>query len=387
MAIMGAMAYATETESENNAAVPIAEAEAEAEAEAQGNDSHKKTAWQQVLERMPKISGFLQAGYDYNSFGKGSSTFQAKRLEVSLSGNLAPKASYFVQVEAYSGISGTNNGRNQTNIQVIDAFTTYNFCKEFGVRLGQFSTPFGIENYYIGPSTLETIDYSNLSYRLTERNPLTYDYIEYGRELGIMFMGEFLPSNKGFNYLAYNLAVTNGTIPCKVDNNKSKDIIAQIGVRPIKNLLVNAAYQWSQSKTIGGEDAVELPFYLNYNRAIFGLWYNDPNGLDLRAEYGFGIAKKHGDKYIKEHGAYIFAGYRLGKWQPLVRYDMYRDDLNKSNPLTNYNRVLLGCNWQAFKNIRLQLNYQLSIYDGLAKRTNHDEGTSSQLQVMGLFTF
>ncbi len=381
MAAMGGCAFATETP-----AVAVAP-EADATAESRPEEPAHKTAWQQVLERMPKVSGFLQAGYNYNSFGKGTSTFEAKRVEIALSGKLAPKATYFVQVEGYSGIEGTSNSHNQTNIQVIDAFATYQFCPAFGVRLGQFSTPFGIENYYIGPASLETIDYSNLTYRLTERNPLTYNYVEYGREQGIMVMGEFLPSGQGFNYLSYNLSLTNGTIPCKVDNNKSKDVIGQITVRPIKNLMVNAAYQWSQAKTLGGEDAEELPFYLNFNRAIFGFWYNDPNGLDLRAEYGFGKAKKHGTDYIKEHGAYILAGYRLGKWQPLVRYDMYRDDMDKSNALVNYSRVLLGCNWQVMKQIRLQLNYQLSIYDGLAKRSNHDEGTSSQLQIMGLFTF
>ena len=383
MASMGVMANATETVSENNEAMPVAEPETAAESV----ETPKMTAWQQVLSRMPKVSGFLQTGYDYNSYGKGSSTFEAKRLEVALSGTLAPKATYFAQVEAYSGIAGTTNNHDQTNIQVIDAYVDYRFCPQFGVRLGQFCTPFGIENYYIGPSHLETIDYSNLCYRLSDRNPLTYNYIDYGRELGIMFMGELLPSNKGFNYLSYNLAITNGTVPCKVDNNKSKDIIAQIAVQPVKHLKINAGYQWSQSKTLWGEQEKALPFYVNFNRAIFGFWYNDPEGLDLRAEYGFGTAKKHGDEYVKEHGAYVLAGYRFGKWQPLLRWDMYRDDQDKVNPLTNYNRILAGCNWQVFKQIRIQLNYQLSIYGGLAKETNHDEGTSSQLQVMALVTF
>ena len=44
------------------------------------------------------------------------------------------------------------------------------------------------------------------------------------------------------------------------------------------------------------------------NRVIVGAWYNDPKGLDLRAEYGHIGSSKDGRDIIKEDGFYCFVG-------------------------------------------------------------------------------
>ena len=70
-----------------------------------------------------------------------------------------------------------------------------------------------------------------------------------------------------------------------------------------------------------------------------------------------------------------------------MRYDMYHDGLNKLS-LNNYDRVLLGCTWEPFGNLKVQLNYMLSMYGkDVREASNNGKSTSSQLQLMGLFKF
>lgn len=292
----------------------------------------EKTPWQKFVEKLPKISGYLQSGWNYTSNETGSSSsFQAKRLRLLMDGKVGEKVDFRLQIEAFNGIAGSTNGNGQKNLQVMDAFATWKIVPEFKVRVGQFYTPLGYENYDISPATLETVDFSNIVYRMACRNPYEYNLVDYGRDLGIMFIGDAFDSGKGFSYLHYDVAITNGSIPCKDDSNESKDIYVSLTVRPFKNFNIKDTYNWGEYKSV-----------------------------DL-------------------------AGWHLGKFLPIVRWDMYEDCVNKGTA-NNYNRILLGCTYQIFKNMKLQVNYGHFMYKGDAKKAlGYD--TSEQLQIMGMFNF
>lgn len=337
--------------------------------------------WNRVIdkfEKYVKVSGYLQTGYNYNS-SNGASSFQAKRLRLILDGQLIKNGSVRIQIEAFNGIAGSTNGNGQKNIQVMDAFFTYKFKPAFQVRVGQFYTPMGYENYDISPATLETVDFSNICYRMACRNAIGYDFVDYGRDLGVMLMGDLFPSKEGFNHLSYNLALTNGSLPTKDDTNKSKDFIGALTIRPAKMLNMKLAYNYGQYK--GSEYN-----YTPMNRFIGGIWYNNPTGFDLRAEYGWLNSVKNGQTMAKESGFYALAAYHAGQFLPVVRYDMYHDSMNKTST-NNYNRVLVGCTWQPLKALKVQANYALSLYNDDVKAANGNKGTASQVQIMGLFMF
>ena len=334
--------FAEEAVAPEAIAEPTAEAVAEPVAEPQSD-------FADFLKKMPvKISGYLQTGWNYTSNKNAStSSFQAKRLRLLLDGKVSENVDFRLQIEAFNGIAGSTNGNGQKNIQVMDAFATWKICPEFKVRAGQFYTPLGYENYDISPATLETVDFSNIVYRIACRNPYSYNLVDYGRDLGVMLMGDI------DKYFHYDFAVTNGSIPCKDDNNNTKDIYASVTIKPFKNFNVKATYNWGEYNpqalaggTAPGFQQVEvdgkLQFvldkngnkipvskYMPMNRFVVGAWYNDPNGLDLRAEYGFMKSDKGGKTYVDEQGAYVLAGYHAGKFLPIVRWDMYKDDVNK----------------------------------------------------------
>lgn len=348
----------------------------------------KKTGWEKFLEKLPKISGYLQSGWNYTSNANSStSSFQAKRLRLLLDGKVGEKVDFRLQIEAFNGISGSTNGNGQKNLQVMDAFATWKIVPEFKVRVGQFYTPLGYENYDISPATLETVDFSNIVYRMACRNPYEYNLVDYGRDLGIMFIGDAFDSGKGFSYLHYDVAITNGSIPCKDDSNQSKDIYVSLTVRPFKYFNIKGTYNWGEYKSVelAGGKGVGSGSYNPMNRFVVGAWYDNPKGLNLRAEYGHMKSAVGGVDVVKENGAYVLAGWHLGKFLPIVRWDMYEDCVN-TGTANNYNRILLGCTYQIFKNMKLQVNYGHFMYSGDAKDAlGYD--SSEQLQIMGMFKF
>lgn len=365
---ISATAFAAETETTEAAAEPVAEAA-------------PQSNFKEFLDKMPvKISGYLQTGWNYtHNKNASSSSFQAKRLRLIADGKVSDNIDFRLQIEAFNAIGGSTNGNGQKNIQVMDAFATWKINPAFKIRFGQFYTPLGFENYDISPATLETVDFSNIVYRMACRNPYEYNFIDYGRDLGIMFMGDLGDSGQGFKYFHYDVALTNGSIPCKDDRNKSKDLYASVNVHPIKNLSVKASVNWGEYSTqaLAGGTGVGTGKYNSMTRFIGGAWYNDPNGIDVRGEYGI----LRGGDYAKEDGAYVLVGYHAGKFLPLVRWDMYNDKVNTTST-NNYNRILVGCTYQLCKNVKFQINYGHFMYD--------DEvaiDKSEQVQIMGLFKF
>lgn len=365
---ISATAFAAETETTEAVAEPVAEAA-------------PQSNFKKFLDKMPvKISGYLQTGWNYtHNKNASSSSFQAKRLRLIADGKVSDNIDFRLQIEAFNGIGGSTNGNGQKNIQVMDAFATWKINPAFKIRFGQFYTPLGYENYDVSPATLETVDFSNIVYRMACRNPYEYNFIDYGRDLGVMFMGDLGDSGQGFKYFHYDVALTNGSIPCKDDRNKSKDIYASVNVRPIKNLSVKASVNWGEYSTqaLAGGTGVGTGKYNSMTRFIGGAWYNDPNGLDVRGEYGL----LRGGDYAKEDGAYVLVGYHAGKFLPVVRWDMYNDKVNTTST-NNYNRILVGCTYQLCKNVKFQINYGHFMYD--------DEvaiDKSEQVQIMGLFKF
>ena len=362
----------------------------------------EQTTWEKIISHMPKFSGYLQTGWNWSKTSatgsRASSSFQAKRLRLIMDGNVGEKVDFRLQIEAFNGIAGSTNGNGQKTVQVMDAFATLKLMPELKIRAGQFYTPLGYENYDISPKTLETVDFSNIVYRMACRNPYEYNVIDYGRDLGVMIMGDAFDSGKGFRYLHYDLALTNGSLPTKDDRNSSKDVYASVTVRPMKYFNIKTTYNYGRYSTqnIGGSTGVGSGKYSPMNRMVVGAWYNDPQGLDLRAEYGLMQSKVDGIQVIDEQGAYFLAAYHLNKWLPMVRWDMYKDSSeqgaagvvtgNNKTTTNNYNRILLGVNYQLYKNVTIQFNYHHYFYNKDVEAANGYAATN-QIQLMGRFAF
>ena len=208
------------------------------------------------------------------------------------------------------------------------------------------------------------------------------DLIDYGRDLGIMAYGDLFKSkDQKFSYLSYQLSLTNGYLPTLNDDNKSKDIVGRITIRPVEKLRIIGCYNWGEYK--GLNENGDTKSYLPMNRFITGAWYYDPNGLDLRAEYGH---IQSDDANVKEDGFYVLAAYKFGKFLPVVRYDMYRDKAAKTSA-NNKDNILLGCTYEVIKDVKFQVNYTISTYPDKVKDAGTKTGTGNSLQIMCLLKF
>lgn len=350
--------------------------------------SSKQSSLKEVLKKLPAISGYLQTGWNYSTAGKGTSSFQAKRLRFIVDDAISNIFSLRLQLELFNGISGSTNGNGQKNVQVMDAFATAKISDAFKIRAGQFYLPLGYENYDVSPATLETVDFSNICYRMVCRNPISYNFVDYGRDLGIMIMGDLFPNvQEGFNYLSYNLAITNGSLPSEDDNNKSKDFVTSLEIRPIKFLNLKGSFNWGKyAGSLQDPNATTKIYqYQGMTRYILGAWYDNPTGIDLRTEYGHMQSKDQGAFIIKENGFYVLTGYHAGNFLPILRYELYRDDISKTST-NNYNRILCGLTYQINKSIKIQANYNYTKYTDKAKAAIGKSG-ANQIQIMGMYKF
>lgn len=337
-----------------------------------------------LVAQLPKISGYMQTGYVWgDKNGGNNSTFQMKRMRLIVDKKISPMFDFRAQFEVFS--SSTDGKLGKKVMAVMDAFANVHLHKSLHFRAGQYYLPLGFENYDISPATLETIDFSNINYRMVCRNAVTLpNHIDYGRDIGVMAYGDaFESADKKFNYLSYNLSVSNGAMITQTDDNKSKDFVGRITVRPIEKLRVIGSYNWGEYVGIDKEGLAKK--HMPMNRVIVGAWYLDPNGLTLRSEYGH---IECNDANVKEDGLYVLAGYRIGKLLPVARWDMYRDNGNKTSP-NNRDALLVGCTYAPINYFKLQFAYTHTMYTKKVKDhvANGLSGNGNGIQVMAVAYF
>lgn len=103
----------------------------------------RASAWDKILARLPKISGYVQTGYEWS---ETSSTFFIKRVRLNLAGDIAEKLDYRVQIE-FCGP------------KIVDAYIRYRPFEQLNFQLGEYKLPFSIENTDYVPLKYEFIEY------------------------------------------------------------------------------------------------------------------------------------------------------------------------------------------------------------------------------------
>ena len=179
---------------------------------AQANNDDLTKQVNKLLSILPKFSGYIQTGYNWgDKNGDNRSSFQLKRMRLIIDKKVSKTFDFRAQLECFSG-SVDNSAYKKKVITVMDAFVNAHITDALHFRAGQYYLPLGFENYDISPSTLETVDFSNICYRMVCRNAISSaDLIDYGRDLGVMAYGDLFKSrDQKFSYLSYQLSLTNG---------------------------------------------------------------------------------------------------------------------------------------------------------------------------------
>ena len=303
-------------------------------------------AQEEKIDRMPKISGFVQGLYQANlnkdgqlKDGDDASTLRMRRVRVSIEGKLTKTLSYKIQ------------GDFSRSPMMVDAFVKYKPCKEFAIQVGQFKTPFSIESP-INPVNLEIFDYGESVQKLVGYSDVC-GLKSLGRDIGVMASGDLIQlEGKDFALIDYSIGVFNGSGVNTTDKNNRKDIVGRLNIHPmLKDLTLSASYYNGQydvnDTTLGAR-----------NRWSAGAQYNDGN-LVVRAEYLSGLTNN-----MESQGYYAVAGYnfKLGKegsqkLMPVLRYEHFAKDVTVDNGGTTYYTV--GLNYWPVKSLNFKLDYSL----------------------------
>ena len=313
-----------------------------------------------------KLSGYIQAGYDYlwNEDGTSTSTIHLRRARMTMQGDVykgekGAKASYRLQVDFC-----------RTPV-IVDLWMKYQPVNQFGVQVGQFKVPVSIENTDYNATKLEFVNYAQAVQRLARLGSGDMTGISStGRDIGVQLAGGFIKKD-GFSIINYEVGVFNGAGICTKDNNKSKDIAARLTVQPLKLLKIAGYYMYGEA------DATSLQTkypaivadlsganvkYIGYSRYGGGADYNN-DFLFARAEY---IGGKTGN--MTSQGAYAQVGYKfLGKCTAGLRFDYFDENTAVDGNQINYSVAL---SYRPWKHIRLQAEYTRQTYNKLVNSKN-----------------
>lgn len=313
-----------------------------------------------------KVSGYIQAGYDYlwNEDGTTTSTFHLRRARISLQGDIykgakGAKASYRLQIDLCK------------ELPIMDLWVKYQPINQFGVQFGQFKVPVSIENTDYNATKLEFINYANTVQRLVRMSSSDLQGINSsGRDIGAMLYGGFIKKD-GYSIINYEVGVFNGSGINTKDKNKSKDIAARLTIQPLQKLKIAAYYMGGETDassliekypTMVVDNSGVNTKYLGYNRYGGGFDFNNKH-IFARSEY---IGGQTGA--MRSEGVYAQVGYKfLNKCSIGVRFDYFDENKADDGNQMNYS---VAASYHPWKHLRLQAEYTRQTYNHIVGSKN-----------------
>ena len=324
------------------------------------------------VDRMPKISGFVQGMYQANldeDFNLSSNTFRMRRVRLSVDGTLFKGLTYKIQ------------GDFTRSPMLVDAYVKYKACNAFAIQVGQFKTPFSIESP-INPVNLEIFDYGESVQKLVGYSDVC-GVGALGRDLGIMATGDLFPikGEEGTDYhlVNYSLGVFNGNGANALDNNNRKDLVGRLEVHPgLKNLTLSGSFYYGKYTKDDNKNC-------DRKRWAAGVQYNDGN-LVIRSEYLNGTTGYFNyivddnnnpiEQYQFSNGYYAVAGYNIAlgkdksqKLMPVLRYEHFEPGDKMPDVFGSTNYYTAGINYWPIKSLNFKLDYSL-IQQTIGEKTN-----------------
>ncbi len=303
----------------------------------------KTSTWDKILAHLPRVSGYIQLRYLWDDADQ--STFTVRRARLDLKGDITKKIDYRLQVEFAS------------KVQIVDAFVQYKPFRQLNVKVGQYKIPFSIENTDYTPLKFEFIEYPMALRKLMGFSEVVggETLSATGRDMGLTLYGGF-GERDGYSLVNYDFGVFNGSGINTADNNRSKDIVARLSVKPAEGLTLSGSYYWGEYGKA----------YLKRQRYTVGACY-DRGAVVVRSEWvggttGIAATETAPANDLSSDGWYAMVGWRASHtWMPVARYESFyaNSDVRSDTRQTNYT---VGVLWQPLKQLRCQLNYTYEDY-------------------------
>ena len=301
------------------------------------------------------LFGYAQTQFDMTKIGpETKNSFSMTRVILMANAELTRKLSFFLMVDVAS---------NQAPKHLHEYFAQYAFMPELKIRVGQFKTPYTMENI-ISPTLLGTVNLNEGTRYMAgvAGDPLYGNYV--GRDLGAMVTGDAIKARDGHYYLNYRLGVFNGAGMNLRDNNKHKDVAAMLNILPTKDITISGSFIIGKGNAQADDMFGTIAQGTDYTRNRWSVGVEAKwNPLKLRTEYMQG---RNGD--INNRAFYAELWCRLFRnFDVVLDYD-YLDkntalskEVRDAFPIwTRTNNYLVGLQYWVYKACRISTQYIFS---------------------------
>lgn len=313
---------------------------------------------QAILDKVSErfsFRGYAQLGWEYHDQSDPNNEFKLNKLIIMSDLRITDKWNAFAMFD-FKGFT------------LQELWMNYQVQPWLNVKVGQFKTPFTIENP-LSPSILETIGQPSMSTSYFVMGSGLMMPKGAGRDIGLTVYGD------AGQYVSYDLAVMNGAGRGKSDDNSWKDFVGRLTFHPLKCLDVSASTILGKGATrsldeidhawVWGDKVAEN----NYTRNRFAVGaYLRTNPIDVRAEWMWG---KDGE--FDSNGGYVTA---LVKNVGVKNLDFIASFDHLETTVTT-NRYQAGVQYWFYKKCRLQAGYSYTKVKGL----DGENGILTQIQV------
>ena len=301
------------------------------------------------------LFGYAQTQFDMSKTGSDTkNSFSMTRVILMANAELTRKLSFFLMVDAAS---------TQSTKHLHEYYAQYAFLPELKLRVGQFKTPYTLENI-ISPTLLGTVNLNEGTRYMAgvAGDPLYGNYV--GRDLGAMITGDALKARDGHYYLNYSVGLFNGAGMNLRDNNNHKDIVAMLNVLPTKDITLSGSFVLGKGNAQADDAFGTISQGSDYTRNRWSVGAEVRlNPIRLRTEY---MGGKNGDTgnraFYAELWCRIFRNFDIVlDYDHLDKNTSLSKEAREALPAwTRTNNYLVGLQYWVYKACRISTEYIFS---------------------------
>lgn len=298
------------------------------------------------------LFGYAQTQFDMTKTGaETKNSFSLTRVILMANAELTRKLSFFLMVDAAS---------TQSSKHLHEYYAQYKFMPELAVRVGQFKTPYTLENI-ISPTLLGTVNLNEGTRYMAgiAGDPLYGNYV--GRDLGAMITGDAVKARDGHYYLNYSLGLFNGAGMNLRDNNKHKDVAAMINVLPTRDITISGSFIIGKGNAQADDVFSSITQGSDYTRNRWSVGAEVRySPVRLRTEY---MAGRNGDigkrAFYAELWCRLFRNFDIVlDYDYLDKYTGLSKDARQALPVwTRTSNYLVGLQYWVYKKCRISTQY------------------------------
>lgn len=259
---------------------------------------------------------------------------------------------------------GFQVGWDKQNASIFDAYLEFIMSPQLKLKVGQFAAPGTVSGALTSSGALDFVERPAVSQRWGGNAGL-YGY----RGMGVQAHGDLMDGKLYYAVMIANPKTTGLFTPGIKSNDYQHDnngvmLWGRLESKPVKGLRIGAFYGGGKEKDT------------DYVRSSYGAHiFYVKGGINFKVEYIAGEFGYDGAE-TKYSGYYTLLGYKKGKWEPIVRYDVYKPIDGDPNGfgVESYNNITVGVNYFLNKKVKLQANYVIrdeTMVAGVAKIKNN----------------